>query len=99
MVFSKIINHMKQKGVRFSPGLTNHTIKITEEIYEIRFPNYLKVFYETVLPISIDNEEYPLFPRWDDLSPKNIDFIRQLMNAPYRWLRKDIEKGFSLQIW
>lgn len=99
MDFSKIINHMKQIGVRFSSGLTNHTIKTIEEIYEIRFPNSLKKFYKTVLPISTDNEEYPLFPRWDNLSPKNIDFIRQLMNAPYQWLRKDIEKGFSLSIW
>ena len=99
MDFSKIINHMKQKGVRFSSGLTNHTIKTIEEIYEIRFPNSLKIFYKTVLPISTDNEEYPLFPRWDDLSPKNIAVIRQRMSAPYQWLKRDIENGFCLSAW
>ena len=87
---------MKETGVYFSAGLTNNMLADVEEIYEIRFPASLKVFYSAALPISVGNME---FPRWDDFSPENIAFIRQLMRAPYEWLKRDIEKGFWLSAW
>ena len=99
MDFLRIINHMNKMGICFTSGLTDNTIAEIEEVYEIRFPDSLKVFYKTMLPISTKCEEPPRFPRWNDLSPKNINFIRQLMDAPYQWLRRDIEKGFWLPIW
>lgn len=96
MDYSKIIKQMKEAGVCFSSGLTNDTIAKIEEIYEIRFPNSLKAFYSTSLPISVGNTKFPV---WDDFSPKNISFIRQLMSAPYQWLKRDIESGFWLSVW
>lgn len=96
MDFSKIINHMKETGVCFSSGLTNDTVKKIEDIYQIRFPDSLKDFYLTALPISVVNAK---FPKWNDFSPENVSYIRQLMSAPYHWLKHDIERGFWLSSW
>lgn len=99
MTFDIIINQMKKRGVRFSTGLTNDAVAEIEKNYEVRFPGSLKEFYKIALPISMDNIEFSIFPRWNNFSTDNINFIRQRMNIPYQWLRKDIEKGFSLSIW
>ena len=96
MNFLKIINLMKETGVCFSSGLTNDTLAKVEKTYEICFPDSLKGFYLTALPISVENTE---FPRWDDFSPKNIAVIRQRISAPYQWLKQDIERGFWLSAW
>ena len=96
MVFLKIINFMEEKGVCFSSGLTDDIISKVEKTYGICFPESLRSFYSTALPLSVGNTE---FPRWDDFSPKNIDAIRQRMVAPYEWLKRDIENGFSLPVW
>ena len=96
MDFFKIIDLMKEKGVCFSSGLTNDTLAKVEKTYGIIFPDSLKAFYVTALPISVGNAE---FPQWDDFSPENIAVIRQRMSAPYQWLKRDIEKGFWLSTW
>ena len=96
MNFLKIINLMKETGVCFSSGLTNDTLAKVEKTYGICFPDSLKAFYLTALPISVKNTA---FPRWDDFSPKNIAAIRQRMSAPYQWLKRDIEKGFCPSAW
>ena len=57
----KIIKQMKEAGVCFSSGLTNDTISKIEEIYEIRFPDSLKAFYSTALPISVGNTKFLVF--------------------------------------
>ena len=93
---SKIINRMKEAGVYFSSGLTNDMLANVEKTYEICFPDSLKEFYLTALPISFENTN---FPRWDDFSPKNIAVIRQRISAPYQWLKQDIENGFWLSAW
>lgn len=87
---------MKETGVLFSQGLTNSEMKKTEEIYEIRFPDSLRTFYSTALPISKDNTK---FPKWNDFSPQNISYISQLISAPYKWLKQDIDSGFWLSKW
>ena len=96
MEFFKIIKHMEETGVYFSPGLTNDTMEEIEEIYEIRFPDSLKAFYSIALPISVGDTE---FPRWGDFSADNIASIRRRMSAPYQWLKRDMEKGFWLPTW
>ena len=96
MDFLNIIDSMKQAGVRFSAGLTDDAITKIEEFYEIRFPDSLKCFYQTALPISAQDAE---FPRWDDFSPENVAAIRQRMRDPYEWLKRDIERGFWLPAW
>lgn len=92
----KIINRMKEAGVCFSSGLTNDTLAKVEKTYEICFPDSLKEFYLAALPISKENTS---FPRWNDFSQENIAAIRQLMRAPYQWLKQDMEKGFWLSVW
>ncbi|MBR3917923.1 MAG: hypothetical protein IKJ59_04215 [Clostridia bacterium] len=96
MDFYKIINLMKESGVIFSQGLTNGEMTKIEEIYEIRFPDSLRTFYSTALPISIENTK---FPKWNDFSSKNISYISQLISAPYQWLKQDIDRGFWLSKW
>ena len=96
MDFSDIIHQMKEAGVCFSSGLTNDTMTKIEEIYEIRFPDSLRAFYQAAFPISVGGT---VFPRWNDFSSKNITLIRQQMRAPYQWLKRDIERGFWLSVW
>lgn len=103
MDFLNIIDSMKQAGVRFSAGLTDDAITKIEEIYAIRFPDTLRAFYQTALPIFADDPTFPddfsPFPRWDDFSPENVAAIRQRMRDPYEWLKRDIERGFWLPAW
>ena len=103
MDFLNIIDSMKQAGVRFSAGLTDDAITKIEEFYEIRFPDSLKCFYQTALPIFADDPTFPddfsPFPRWDDFSPENVAAIRQRMRDPYEWLKRDIARGFWLPAW
>jgi hypothetical protein len=83
MDYVSIIQKMKAAGVCFSSGLTHDTIAKIEKLYEIRFPDSLRTFYQTALPISVGDTE---FPRWDDFSQENINLIRERIHAPYRWL-------------
>lgn len=96
MNFVEIIKRMKEAGVFFSSGLTIDTVEKIEKIYEICFPDSIKEFYLTALPISMGNTAFPI---WNDFSPENIAHIRQLMRDPYQWLRRDIECGFWLSTW
>lgn len=96
MDYVSIIQKMKAAGVCFSSGLMNDTIAKIEKLYEIRFPDSLRMFYQTALPISAENTG---FPRWDDFSSENVAAIRQRMREPYEWLKQDIEKGFWLPAW
>ena len=52
----KMINRMKEAGVYFSSGLTNDMLAKVEKTYEICFPDSLKSFYSTALPISFENK-------------------------------------------
>lgn len=96
MDYLSIIRQMEQAGVCFSSGLTHDTIAKIEKLYEIRFPDSLRMFYQTALPITAGDAE---FPRWDDFSPDNVAAIRRRMEAPYEWLKRDIERGFWLPAW
>jgi hypothetical protein len=96
MDYVNIIQKMNAAGVCFSSGLTHDTIAKIEKLYEIRFPDSLRMFYQTALPIFAKDAE---FPRWDDFSPDNVAAIRRRMEAPYEWLKRDIERGFWLPAW
>ena len=96
MEFLSVIEQMKQAGVHFSVGLTDEEISKIEEIYKISFPQSLRAFYSIALPVCTDKRD---FPKWNDFSQENIDFIREQMNLPYQWLKRDIENGFWLPMW
>lgn len=76
--YSDLIMDMEARGYRFEPGLTRSEIAKIEEIYCITFPESLKEFYMTALPVSEDG----FFPRWRDFSPENIEKIKGIMH-PY----------------
>ena len=81
MRYSDIITEMKKKGVIFDTGLSCDEISRIEEIYGIKFPESLKEFYKTALPVGEKDERIP-YPEWRDFSPENIEKIKEMM-YPY----------------
>ncbi len=78
-----VIDCMKAKNIRFSPGLTDNDFTKIEDIYGIRFPQSLRMFYSDGVPSA--DVEYD-FPRWNDFSPENIERIKKRMRAPVEQL-------------
>ena len=51
-MFLRVIQILKDKGIKFDAGLTQGELKKIYEIYEIKFPLSLKSFLTTALPVS-----------------------------------------------
>lgn len=96
MSFAFHVSKMKDAGIIFADGLSKEELEKIETVYGVKIPASLRAFYETALPIAPGNDE---FPRWNDFSDENIAAVRERMEAPYRWLKRDMEKGFCPPAW
>jgi len=90
------MNLLLKKGAEPRPGLTGEEFRRIEETYGVVFPQSLREFYETVLPVTGNPHE---FPDWRDFSQENTAAVRERMKAPYVWLARDIDRGFRLPQW
>ncbi len=50
--YTKIINSLQKKGIEFIDGLTDEEINYIQKLYNITFPQELKKFLQTKLPIN-----------------------------------------------
>ncbi|MBR5516234.1 MAG: hypothetical protein IKU52_08535 [Clostridia bacterium] len=75
---------MKENGICFQKGLSDSEIDRIENIYDILLPSSLRNFYKYALPIGKN------FPKWNDFSNENINFIKERMYLPYKWISSDI---------
>lgn len=76
-MYENILNMMKKQGVEFEKGLTLDELEQIEKIYQIKFPNSLKNFLMTALPISNG------FYNWRNIQNDNIRFIKKILNKPF----------------
>lgn len=75
-MYENSLNLLESKGIVFEKGLSLDELIQIEEIYQITFPKSLREFLMTALPISRG------FYNWRDITEKNINFIRQVINKP-----------------
>ncbi len=112
MDIADLIRIMKESGILFERGLSEEEAAHAEGLYGIRFPIPLRSFLRTAVPISDEKlkncfgdlcpEEMrrAAFPQWHDFSPENTAKIREWMEKPFRWLKKDVLKnGFWVEAW
>ena len=69
------IRILKNAHITIARGLSSNEIRTIENIYGIVFPDELKKFFTTCLPISDG------FYNWRDLSDANIAFIKNTMES------------------
>ena len=95
-VFCEIINGMRKKGIFFSTGMSEETIKRIEKVYKITFPERLKEFYKIGVPVPTCNES---FPAWTDFQKKNVQKIYDKINKPISSLKLAVMKGYWVAEW
>lgn len=89
--YTKIINSLSKKGVKFTTGLNDEEIVKIEKLYDFIFPKELKDFLQAGLPISNG------FYNWRDESNENII---KAINKPLEDLLFDIEyNNFWINSW
>lgn len=85
-MYCKIIEMLKQKGVVFERGLNSGEIDMIETLYDISFPNDLKTFYMSALPVSND------FYNWRDISPENVCKIQWAFIKPVLSIAEGVDE-------
>jgi hypothetical protein len=94
MDYVELINRLKEKGVRFSDGLTEREFEDIEQNYQFKFPPDLKDFLSIALPTS-DN-----FIDWRDMSERNVELIKKRFDWCLEGMLFDIEhNNFWIKEW
>lgn len=87
------IELMMMHGVEFEKGLTYEEIVQIEKIYQIIFPNSLRKFLMTALPISNG------FYNWRNTENPNIEFIKEVIRRPIEEIDKSAEEVYWCDDW
>ena len=94
---------MKVAGIEFRQGLTAAELDRAETLYGIRFPAPLRDLLGLGLPFGWDQsgvEPRQLFPQWNDFSQENEALLRDWIESPVRWLKRDVMKSdFWVSCW
>lgn len=77
-MYEKAIRLLEQRGIQLTRGLNQAELDRIREVYGIEFPEPLKVFFQSVLPMS------DAFYDWRDFSESNISFLKELMESPLK---------------
>ncbi len=77
-MYEKAIRLLEQRGIQLTRGLNQAELDRIREGYGIEFPEPLKVFFQSVLPMS------DAFYDWRDFSESNISFLKELMESPLK---------------
>ena len=85
--FDAIIAKLNDRGVSFERGMSQQDVFDTEAYYGISFPDELKNFYATGLPISSG------FYNWRNKSSANISLIKRALEMPIEGLKVGLENG------
>ena len=85
--YKDIIEKLKDKDVFIEYGMSPKEILEAEKIYNISFPYEMKKLFHFGLPVSEG------FYNWRDISSKNIEFIKNVLEAPIKGLELDLKNG------
>lgn len=75
-MYENSLNLLKMQGIKFEKGLTLDELMQIEKIYQIKFPNSLREFLMTALPISRG------FYNWRNIQDVNVQFIKKIIDKP-----------------
>lgn len=75
-MYNELIDMLKLKGVKFEKGLSEEEIIRIRQEYSIKFPEELRNFYMTAVPVSRG------FYNWRNFDPKNIQYIKAAIYRP-----------------
>ncbi|MBE6725958.1 MAG: SMI1/KNR4 family protein [Ruminococcaceae bacterium] len=94
------IKRMKEAGIVFLRGLDKAELSRAEEMLNIRFPASLREVLRLGLPVGWGDSPPDLFPRWNDFTAENVERLRDWIEQPVQWLRRDVERnGFWADSW
>ncbi|MBQ8512312.1 MAG: hypothetical protein IJ497_06835 [Clostridia bacterium] len=93
----------------FDKGLTTEELNGIEAFWGIHFPKSLADFFRCAFPVREKNPvvypwqtawEFEPFPDWRDFSEKNVNHIREWMEAPVKNLVHDMKRdGWECDNW
>ena len=86
----ELIELLEAKDVVFAEGLTDSEVVQTEARYGFHFPDDLREFWQTALPIG-----FP-FPNWRS---QNDVRLKSLIDDPLHGILFDVERGFWHPEW
>ena len=85
-MYEDIVNRLRMRGIEFETGLSDEEFYWIEHEYELTFPKELKNFYKYSMPISDG------FYNWRDKTPKNILYLKSIIEAPVKWMVENSEE-------
>ena len=89
----KIINLLKKKNIVLDIGLAFDELVEIENIYGVKFPNSLRNFLMTTLPISKG------FYNWRNKEQENVEFIKSVINQPIKYINEMPEEIYWCEEW
>ena len=90
-VWIQFVDILKERGVRFEPGLSEEEANCIEAEFGFRFPPDLRDFLHAGLPVG------DRFPNWRDQSRASL---RKRLSIPFEGIAFDVEhNGFWLDEW
>ena len=94
------IKRMKEAGIVFLRGLDEAELSRAEEMVNIRFPASLREVLRLGLPVGWGDYPPDLFPRWNDFTAENVERLRDWIEQPVQWLKRDVDRnGFWADSW
>lgn len=92
-MYEKSLNLLKEQKIEFENGLTVDEMTQIEKIYEIKFPVCLREFLMMGLPVS------KRFYNWRNMETKNVEYIRQIIDQPIRYINDMPEEVYWCDDW
>lgn len=93
LMYENSLNLLKTRGVKFKKGLTYDELSKIEKIYKIKFPNSLKEFLMTILPVSKG------FYDWSNMDNSNIEYIKRILDRPILDIYTMVEEIYWCDSW
>lgn len=92
-MYEESLDLLKAHSVEFENGLTINEIVQIEKVYDIVFPDSLREFLMTALPISKG------FYNWRNMEYKNVDYIKRIISRPIKYIQDMPEEIYWCDDW
>lgn len=92
-MYSGIIKKLKEREFELEKGLDDNEICKVENMYNIKFPMDLRIFYSEALPVGDG------FYNWRDFSKINVDYIQCMIDRPFHDIEENIQNIEWSEMW